>query len=907
MRLSYAFAPLLILFFIGIFLSIVTDNLSLLGGCLVGIFGVISITVLSVHSQGQMEAAAAELEVLEQRTLEYSAHDKYLRNRQKVLWLGKIDSLVTGLQKLQSNPWYKRLGTTRKVNSLLSRAESIKRFLDGYLVEFVKLETERRRSFFQSAQLNDEQTFAIMMSDAHNLIVAAAGSGKTRTLTARVALLVERGVPSEKILALAYTNDAADEMSKRLSNQYGISGANVMTLHSFSRSLARQSINFRSGVASRERQGEFIRMGAEKLASQNRDFAARLLTFAVELKEAEERTQSEFPTVAHYYEYLRKQEYETLSRKKLKSIAERDIGNFLFLNGVKFEYESPLEWAERSVERRGYQPDFFLPDYNLWLEHWAIDREGNVPEWFSKGGAVSPSDRYRQGMEYKRRQFNEHNQKLIETFHYQWAEGTLVESLTRQLEANGVTLKPMSIEEVLARIDKLIRRDPLYELMFSFITKGKTGGLGVKDLEARLSGGSKGWTRRQKSFASLMIPIWREYETSLRENNMLDFSDMITLALQVARQNGGDLARQYTHVLIDEFQDITDPQLGLIQCLTQDSSDENTLYCVGDHRQNIFSFAGSNVYNIIDFDQRFLLPEKATLSANHRCPTNIVQASNQVMAAGSYKDKPAVPALNSSYPIRLVEKNDSSRYEKWEADKAKELLKSILETKKSNEEVMVLARYNFRLEPLRMAFPDQRNQRLSFHSIHAAKGREADYVLVLGCISGEFGFPSRVVEENLLDVVNVRKQDKKEKLEEERRLFYVALTRCRKQLFLFTSRTDRSQFLFEIADFVGLAPPQKDVATRRQIRSFQTSPNRGQVAGKNKAYTVEAVRAKYPQAYVKWDPTEDQALTKEFRENLDIESIAKRHGRRPGAIRARLQRLGLLPPSPGGNTMIHDS
>ena len=817
MRLSHIFAPLFTVCFVGIILSIVTDNLLLLGACLVAIAGVTSITVLTIQTHGRMEAARIELETLEQGTSEYKTYDKYLRNRKKVSWLSKTNLLIISFQRLKSDSWYRRLGITGDVSSLLLRAEGVKRFLDGYLPEYVKWETERHRNFLQRAQLNDEQTRAILMNDAYNLVVAAAGSGKTRALTARVALLVERGVPSERILALAYTNDAADEMSDRLSRHYGISGANVMTLHSFSRSLARRSPNFRSGVASREKQGEFIRMGAEKLASQNRDFATRLLAFAVELKEAEEKTQSMFPTVAHYYEYLRKQEYETLSRVKVKSIAERDIGNFLFLNGVKFEYESPLEWADRSIEYRDYQPDFFLPDYNLWLEHWAIDREGNVPEWFSKGGVISPAERYRQGMEYKRNQFKTHDQKLIETFHYQWAEGTLIANLTRQLEDRGVILKPMSIEEILARIDKLIRRDPLYELMFSFITKGKTGGLGVNDLEARLSRDGKKWTRRQKSFASLMIPIWRKYENSLKENNMLDFSDMITLALQVARQNGGDLAKQYAHVLVDEFQDITDPQLGLIQCLIHDSSEENTLYCVGDHRQNIFSFAGSNVYNIIDFDERFPLPEKATLSANYRCPRNIVQASNLVMAAGSYQDKPAIPALNSNYPIRLVEKNDASRYEEWEAEEAKELLKSILETKKSTEEVMVLARYNFRLEPLRVAFPGQQDQRLSFRSIHAAKGTEADYVLVLGCISGEFGFPSRITEENLLDVVNVRKQDKREKLEEERRLFYVALTRCRKQLFLFTSRTDRSQFLYEIADYVGLALPQKKPQSQRVI------------------------------------------------------------------------------------------
>jgi DNA helicase-4 len=223
---------------------------------------------------------------------------------------------------------------------------------------------------------------------------------------------------------------------------------------------------------------------------------------------------------------------------------------------------------------------------------------------------------------------------------------------------------------------------------------------------------------------------------------------------------------------------------------------------VGDHRQNIFSFAGSNVYNILNFDERFPYAEKTTLSTNHRCPRNVVEASNAVIAARMYKDKPAVAASRETNPIRLFEKTSNTGYEDWESETAKDLLTKLIEGRKPGEEILVLARFNFRIEPLKMAFPDHHRQGLSFKSVHSAKGMEADYVLVLGCIGGEHGFPSKVSEENLLDVVNIRKQSVNEKLEEERRLFYVALTRCRKQLYLFTSKNERSQFLLEIERFL---------------------------------------------------------------------------------------------------------
>jgi DNA helicase-4 len=315
---------------------------------------------------------------------------------------------------------------------------------------------------------------------------------------------------------------------------------------------------------------------------------------------------------------------------------------------------------------------------------------------------------------------------------------------------------------------------------------------------------------------------------------------------------------------------------------------------VGDHRQNIFSFAGADVHNILEFEERFPHSERTQLSTNYRCPSNIVRASNELRVDGGLKGLSVVPASTEIRPIRLVEKSNDSQYGEWELESAKELLTQLLAQKGKDEEVLVLARYNFRLQELMMAFPDHDEHMLRFASIHKAKGKEADYVLLLGCVGGKFGFPSTILDDSLVQVVEKRVQDMNQKFEEERRLFYVALTRCKKQLYIFTSKTDRSQFLSEIKE---IGRPVEGYFIRSGHR----------IAVKRKAYTVEAVRAKYPKAYVKWDPTEDEALTTEFRENLDIKSIAERHGRQPGAIRSRLQRLGLFPPIPGENTPVHDS
>jgi DNA helicase-4 len=280
---------------------------------------------------------------------------------------------------------------------------------------------------------------------------------------------------------------------------------------------------------------------------------------------------------------------------------------------------------------------------------------------------------------------------------------------------------------------------------------------------------------------------------------MIDFNDMINYALQVAKSSSGKLVSKYSHILIDEYQDITDPQLELIHCLLSGIAG-STLFCVGDDRQNIFSFAGSNIYNILQFESRFAYAERTVLSTNYRCPKNIVEASNFVANLNKCKiEKNVVSASKIQQPIRLVQQpnNDGRMYDDWQHEEAKQLVTDLIQQKKPNEEIMVLSRFNRPLKRLELEFPQNETLGLRFLSIHRAKGMEAEYVLLLSCISGRNGFPSEILDRRVLDIVRNTREDGSGKLEEERRLFYVALTRCKNQLYLFTSSTQRSQFIWE--------------------------------------------------------------------------------------------------------------
>lgn len=740
-----------------------------------------------------------QLQAIEGRLLGCRDFTNYLPGKERATRLKELNSLASSLSLLGK---YQVLFGKRQrdlIAGYTGRIESLKAFLARFVSEFARKEIERSKDFFEHRPFDKDQLEAIVKRENRSLVLASAGSGKTRTLTARVAYTVRQGAEPRDILALAYTRSAEEEMRNRLRGEYGIADTNVRTFHSLGREIAKLSPNFRTGVA--DNQQELVGKACDRLRA-DKGFARLLLDFALELQTSDV-DEKEFISREKYYEFLRAQRHVTLSGRQVKSLGERDIANFLFLNQVKFEYESPATWADKNVNYRTYEPDFYLPEYGLWIEHWAIDRQGNVPAWFSSNQSLDPSTRYRQGMQWKRYQFQKHGRRLIETYNHQQSDGTLVPELAQRLQENKVRMKELTTEEILAKVETLIHhRDALNELMFSFISKAKTNGLTPGSIVARLN--QFKWSRKQRVFASLMIRVWEEYESILKERDMIDFNDMINYALQVAKGSPSLFANKYSHILIDEYQDITDPQLELIICLLN-ANVRSTLFCVGDDRQNIFSFAGSNIYNILRFGQRFPDAENTILSTNYRCPTNIVEASNFIASLNKFKiEKSVVPSSKVQHPIRLVEQpgNDRRSYDDWQHEKAKQLILDLAQHKDPREEIMVLSRFNWPLRRLQLEFPQNETLRIRFLSIHKAKGTEANYVLLLSCIRGRNGFPSEILDRRVLDIVENARQDEAGKLEEERRLFYVALTRCKKELYLFSSSSQRSRFIFEAQPYL---------------------------------------------------------------------------------------------------------
>ncbi|EQB65153.1 MAG: hypothetical protein AMDU3_IPLC00003G0005 [Thermoplasmatales archaeon I-plasma] len=680
-------------------------------------------------------------------------------------------------------------GRGKRTDAVLSRSSELTDFVHNYPGDYAARQREVNLDFVTKAGLDRFQWEAVVKMDRYNMVLAPAGSGKTRCLTSRIAYLVKSGVSPSSMLALTYTRKATEEMSTRLKEQFGIK-VEIRTLHSMASSIMRiDSMEHPYSVADENTQQKLLH-DALMVTLADHGSSAMLSEFIAIV-----RTSSSTTAPAQHHTG-----YPLLNGLYVKSRDEQAIGNFFVLNGIRFDYEHPAVWADFDGRHMQYRPDFYLPDYDLYIEHWGIDIDGHVSDRFYSGRMVDPSEEYLRSMEWKRDQFRRHGKKLVQTYHYQFTSGTLLPTLASYLRQVGVQMHPIDP----SRMDYYVQKaspilEPFTQQMATFISRAKLNRLTPDDIEARIREGAM--NPIQKSFATLMLGVWRMYEHLKDNGHYIDYTDMLLRAVGIA--DAGRLPEnRYAHILVDEFQDTNDLQRHLIERLMA-ANPQASLFCVGDDMQNIFSFAGSNVRNIIDFNRFFPHAERTTLAINYRCPRNVVEASVGVMQHSSMAIKKDVrPSNDEVSPITSLEyRGQSGDFDSWERTSVISLLDRIMKEKALKETVMVLSRYNASLDGY-----DRKRYGDIFTTVHRAKGREADYVILLGMTKGDRGFPSDRQDLGLFDITgNVKltsDEKKKEFIEEERRVFYVAITRARKKLYILTSAASKSQFLDEISSFV---------------------------------------------------------------------------------------------------------
>lgn len=658
---------------------------------------------------------------------------------------------------------------------------------------FVTNELVRSRKFFDSIKskpLTLEQRRAVAVDEDRNLVVAAAGSGKTSVIVAKAGWLLRKGYqrPSE-VLLLAYAKDAQIEMEQRIRSRLGVETSEeltVKTFHSLGISIIGEAEERRPTLAKVAEDGKAL---FDLLKEIIRDLIAdptfsNVMVTWFQSYFAPYRSTMDFKNQGEYWSYVRQNEIRSLKGEMVKSYEECEIANFLYLNNVAYAYEQAYEHEAATKARKQYQPDFYLTGVGIYIEHFALSASG-MPAPF-----IEPVE-YLRSMEWKRRLHTEHGTVLVETFSHEKAAGILTVNLATKLTALGVVLSPIAEGEVFATLENQGRVDTFTRLVAAFLQHFKGGQLALADASLRATKSAD--RPRSEAFVVVFGRIFDRYQQWLVERRQIDFHDMIIRATEHVET--GRYKSPFTYILVDEFQDISAGRARLLKALL-DKSANSKLFAVGDDWQAIYRFAGSDTTIMRDFNDRFGYSERTDLGTTFRCVDRLADTAGKFVLQNPMQIRKNVVSVTRAIGPRV--------HIGLPGEERSNLLREVLamiaaeaETTGNGATVLLLGRYRH-TKPKNLAELSKQHQSLQieFKTVHRSKGLEADYVIVAGMCSGKYGFPTEIADDPILDIVLAAPEGHPNA--EERRLFYVALTRARRRAFLLTEGGEPSSFVREL-------------------------------------------------------------------------------------------------------------
>ena len=246
----------------------------------------------------------------------------------------------------------------------------------------------------------------------------------------------------------------------------------------------------------------------------------------------------------------------------------------------------------------------------------------------------------------------------------------------------------------------------------------------------------------------------------------------------------GRFVSPWKHILVDEFQDISPQRATLLAALRRQNS-HTALYAVGDDWQAIYRFSGAELLLTTSFTHYFGEGEQCALDTTYRFNDRIGQIANSFVQQNPYQ---------LAKPLNSLKPGDKKAVTLLPDEQLEALLDKMSGYVSIDERILVLARYHH-LRPaiLEKAATRWPKLNIDFMTIHASKGQQADYVIVVGLQDGKEGFPApareSVIEQGLLP------QPEEYPDAEERRLLYVALTRTRHRVWLLYSKPNPSRFV----------------------------------------------------------------------------------------------------------------
>ena len=721
--------------------------------------------------------------------------------------------------------------------------------------------------------LDSQQRDAIVVDEDAVRVIAGAGSGKTFTIQGKVRYLTEkRDVDPSEILAISFSNASVNDLEERIDEPI-----DIKTFHKVGKDILTQYNQYsRPDTSALKR---IIKRYLTKKALKSADISKKLIeffSFYINVPPSEEDIKYEgdlldwqegvdFSTLKRRF---KNKQRETLNNEIVRSYEELYIANFLFIHGIKYTYEKIYSYPNKNFERefnkfkeflfsfdeeipdelkndaakdllnltdiceeyeiKNYFPDFYLNDYNIYIEHFGLNR--NCENHLIGGKS---SEEYVKEMEWKRKVHKKYETPLIETFSYYQSENRLLTRLAEKLQAQGVEFNEIDYRRVYAILleNKTIKEwEDFIVLLKTFIElfKGNNyDGDKFKEFYGYVDGFKSSFSKdRTIAFLKIVEEIYNDYEAYLLKIKKIDFNDMINKASDCIVKNGLNLP--YKYIIVDEYQDTSFTRYNLLRNICDNIGAK--IMVVGDDWQSIYSFSGCDVNIFTKFDNFFDVCETRYVEKTYRNSQQLIDASsNFVMKNPDQSRKELKSSKSLECPIKIVKfDNDFDEILKFEL-----IIKNIInQSKFENKKILILGRnnkdifnllknFNVKNEDGKRKFEilgDEDKLRrdkfvkivyrynpdvnIEYRTVHQSKGLECDNVILINLKNWRAGFPNKMVDDPVLNFVKMNGDSFS--YAEERRLFYVALTRTKNNVYLLAPYFKSSVFIQELENDVNV-------------------------------------------------------------------------------------------------------
>ena len=689
------------------------------------------------------------------------------------------------------------------------------------------------KSVDPAIKLDEEQRKVVLSDEDYTLVIAGAGAGKTTTVAAKVKYLVEKkGVNPEQILVISFTNKAVGELRDKINKSLKIN-CPVTTFHKTGYAILRKQDNEKRQVVDGGFMYNVINNYLKGNILEQPELVDRLILFFGSYFDAPYEGEG----LNDFFNYISKSDFTTLkgnmseyteeiidkrtgkcisiAHERMRSAQEVQIANFLYLNQIDYKYERPYEYHILK-SRKPYTPDFTISqgDKVAYLEHFGITEDGKNNRYNEE-----QLSRYKQEINDKVKLHKKHNTDLIYTFSGYSDGRSLLEHLRENLQKHGFTLIPRDSKEVFEKIvnteeNKYIMK--LVKLVCTFIQNFKTNGFSIDDF-SRFE--RKSTNERTKLFLSICQQCFLEYSKRLKEKNAVDFEDMINDSVRVLNEQqriGAEL--DFKYIIVDEYQDISRQRFDLTKELSKICKAK--IIAVGDDWQSIYAYAGSDITLFTHFRQTMGYGLELKITKTYRNAQEVIDiAGGFIQKNHSQLRKELIspkhieqPIVIESYSENVDRKQTAGKGGRYYmiGEKVEGIVEKILQENPKSS-ILLLGRYGFDAFHLSHSGKFVYNEKtggvtstkfsnvtLDFMTVHRAKGLGYDNVIIINARNEVYGFPSQVQDDPVLKYV-VR-DDHSIEYAEERRLFYVALTRTKNRVYLIVPQERPSSFVLELID-----------------------------------------------------------------------------------------------------------